>query len=74
VQEVNIPLAIRGIGKGNDATSNKEGEVDGLLIEFAGDPAAAFLSWASFKRMIQYKGAMQAGTNGSAPRKGAADA
>jgi hypothetical protein len=74
MQEVNIPLTIRGIGKGRSATSAKEEEVDGVLVQFGGDPGAAFLSWASLKQMLQYRGAMQAQANGTAPKKDATHA
>lgn len=72
--DVDISLTIRGIGKGRSATSAKENEVEGMFVLFDGDPGPAFLDWASFRRMVQYKGAMQAQANGSAHRKGAADA
>jgi hypothetical protein len=74
VKEVNIPLTILGIGKGRSVTSLKDDEVDGMLVLFDGEPGSAFLDWASFKKMVQIKGAMQARAGGAAHGKGAADA
>jgi hypothetical protein len=74
VQEVNIGLRILAVGKGRSATSRKDGEVDGMLVLFEGEPGSAFLDWASFRKMVEIKGAMQAQANGSPHRKGAADA
>jgi hypothetical protein len=65
MQEVNIPLVIRGIGKGRDATAMKDGETDGYLVHFEGDPGPAFLSRQSFDKQVRYRGAMQAQANGA---------
>jgi hypothetical protein len=69
MQEVNIPLTIRGIGKGRSAMSTKDKEVDGALVQFGGDPGAIFLSRGEFWELLNLKGAMQAQANGAAPRK-----
>lgn len=69
MQDVNIPLVIKGIGKGHDATSLKDDEVDGVLVQFDGDPGPAFLSWKSLKEQLAYRAAMQAHTNGSARKE-----
>jgi hypothetical protein len=73
MQEVNITLRIVGIGKGRCATSVKEGEVDGVLVKFDGDPGAAFLSWKSLKEQVNYKAAMQAANGDLRKSREAAD-
>ena len=74
MQEVNIPLVIKGIGKGRDATAMKDGEADGYLVHFEGDPGPAFLSRQSFDKQVRYRGAMQAQSNASAHSNGPARA
>jgi hypothetical protein len=69
MQEVNIQLTIKGIGVGRSAMSLKDGEVDGVLVQFDGDPGAAFLSWKSLKEQVAYRAAMQAHANGSARKE-----
>jgi hypothetical protein len=72
--EVNIPLTIRGIGEGRSSMSRKDEDVDGMLVQFDGDPGMVFIAWSEWKKALSFRQAMKTPTNGAPNGKGAADA
>lgn len=69
MQEVNIPLTIRGIGKGRSTMTGKEDDVEGMLVQFDGDPGMIFVAWGEWKRALKLRQAMRTPVGASANGK-----
>jgi hypothetical protein len=65
MQEVNIPLTIRGIGEGRSSMSGKDEEVEGMLVQFDGDPGMIFVAWGEWKRALKLRQAMKTPVSGA---------
>jgi hypothetical protein len=69
MQEVHIPLTIRGIGRGRSSMSGKEEDVEGMLVQFDGDPGMIFVAWGEWRRALKLRQAMKTPVGASANGK-----
>src|SRR4051812_44279164 len=66
MQNVDISLVIRGIGKGRSTMSGKDEEVEGMLVQFDGVVGMIFVAWGEWKRALKLRHAMKTPMNGAA--------